>query len=211
ADFSHAGGKYASLIRKDLSIVDEPHVPADPTGKKTHDQMVDDLRVQWGASEGPLGAPWRPSNVDGIVVYSGRIHDKLCRIRDRMVLELSHPERQEYAEGMAWWDSLGMGAEDRANALKQLQALTDQEVWSLVKPIETWLAIHELSHGVGVNGHLENGKESEDCSNRVPTCPMQYLTWQEKRRYLLYGEVGGTGALCRQDPHHCWKLVNPKG
>ncbi len=210
ADYAHGGGKFASLIRKDLSVVKEHEVPNDPEGKKTHTQMVDEARSQWGKSEAPMGEPWTPRTVDGIVIFSGRIHDKLRRIRDRMLDELRHPERPEYAEGVAWMAGLGMGAEEKEQARKKLEALTDQELWALVKPMEQWLAIHELCHGVGVNGHLKGGVEDEECDNRVPSCPMQYMTWQEKRRYLLLGELGGSGKLCSQAPHSCWKQVNPK-
>jgi len=84
------------------------------------------------------------------------------------------------------------------------------EIRGLVKPGERWLAIHELCNGVGVDGHLKGGVEDEECDNRVPSCSMQYMTWQEKRRYLLFGELGGTGKLCGQAPHSCWEQVNPK-
>ncbi|MBK9797868.1 MAG: hypothetical protein IPP58_15580 [Holophagaceae bacterium] len=210
AGFASGGGKFASLITKDLSVVKEHEVPSDPTGKKTHTQMVNDLRSQWAKSEAPLGEPWTPRTVDGIVVFSGRIHDRLRRIRDRMLDELRHPEKPDNAEGLAWMGELGMGAEEKEQARNRLEALTDQELWALVKPIEQWLAIHELCHGVGVNGHLKGKDEDEECVNRVPACPMQYLTWQEKRRYLLFGELGGNGKLCSQAPHSCWKQVSPK-
>ena len=210
ADFAKGGGKFASLINKDLTVVKDHEVPPDPDGKKTHVQMVNDMRSQWGKSEAPMGEPWTPRTVDGIVVYSGRIHDKLCRIRDRMLDELRHPEKPENAEGLAWVAELGLGASEKEQARRKLEALTDQELWALVKPVEQWLAVHELCHGVGVDGHLKGGVEDEECDNRVPTCPMQYMTWQEKRRYLLFGEMGGNGKLCSQAPHSCWKQVSSK-
>ncbi|MDP2875701.1 MAG: hypothetical protein Q8O00_05910 [Holophaga sp.] len=206
ASFANGGGKVASFINKDLSVVKEHEVPEDPDGKQTHAQMVTALQDQWAKSEGPIGEPATPRTVDGIVVFSGRIHDKLRRIRDRMLDELRHPEKKENAEGLAWMAELA----EKEQARKKLEALTDQELWALVKPVEQWLAIHELCHGVGVNGHLKGGVEDEEPVNRVFSCPMQYINWQEKRRYLLFGELGGTEKLCSQVPHSCWKQVNPK-
>lgn len=211
----HAGhakgpGKFASAIQKDLSVVDESSVKADPEQNKTRADVANDMRAQWAKSEGLIGEPWTPRRVDGIVVFSGRIHDKLCRIRDRMLADLRHPEQPEARDGVAWMEGLGMGPKEKAQTQKQLEALSDQAIWALVKPVESWLAIHELSHAVGVDGHTTDGKEDEDCANRVPACPMQYNTWQEKRRYLLFGELGGTGKLCNQAPHHCWRQVSPK-
>jgi hypothetical protein len=64
--------------------------------------------------------------------------------------------------------------------------------------------------GLDLDGHLKGGVEDEECGNRVLTYPLQYMNWQEMRRYLLYGELGGNGKLCSQAPHSCWKQVNPK-
>ncbi len=210
ADTASGGGKYASLIRRDLAPVDELACEADPKQKKTQADVAEDLRSQWAKSECTVGDRWTPRNVDGIVVFSGRIHDKLCRIRNRILLELRHPEHPDFADGVAWTEGLGTGVEEKAQLRKRMEALTDQEVWALVKPVERWLALHELSHAVGVGGHLKGNSEAEDCANRVPSCPMQYLTWQEKRRYLIFGELGGNAPLCNQAPHTCWKRVHPK-
>jgi hypothetical protein len=84
----------------------------------------------------------------------------------------------------------GLVAAEKEQARKRPEALTDQELWVLVKPVEQWLAIHELCHVVGVDGHLKGKDEDEECDNRVTSCPMQYMNWQEKRRYLLLWRDG---------------------
>lgn len=212
ADFAHGGGKFASRIRRDLMLVDELKMEVSEEDRKkgqTQESAAQRLRTQWAVSVGREGQ-WRgtPREVEDSWIYSGRIHDNLCRIRDKMRQELRNPSPEDEADRTAFMNGLGL---PKADLLKRLEALTDAEVWGLVKAVEPWLAIHEIAHTCGLPGHLgPGGNEDEDCANRVPSCPMQYLTWQEKRRLVLFGELGGTGKFCSQAPHSCWKQLSPK-
>jgi len=212
ADFAHGGGKFASRIRRDLMLVDELKVDLSEEDRKkgqTQESAAQRLRAQWAVSVGREGQ-WRgtPREVEDSWIYSGRIHDNLCRIRDKMRQELRNPSPKDEADRTAFMNGLGL---PKADLLKRLETLTDAEVWGLVKAVEPWLAIHEIAHTCGLPGHLgPGGNEDEDCANRVPSCPMQYLTWQEKRRLVLFGELGGTGKFCSQPPHSCWKQLSPK-
>ncbi len=205
-----APGKYASRIRRDPEPLEEAAVKREDVPKNlTRAQYLANLRAQWAYSVGIDGVShWKPSHVEAHVICSGRIHTSLMRIRDAMLKDLEGAAIPTDADYLAFMRALGLSEEELRRRLK---ALTDQALWTKVPAIEQWLALHEVAHGCGVNGHVVKGEESENCVPRVLDCPMQYATWMEKRLYLLFGSLGGGGSLCREAAHDCWKRFSPKG
>jgi hypothetical protein len=105
----------------------------------------------------------------------------------------------------------------RQEILDRLGRIDDAALEALVKKLAYQVAIHEGAHSCGVNGHLRKNnlkdrpKEAVDSEVRAVDCPMQYCSWGEKCRMLLFGEMFGDGRLCDAAPQHCWRNISPEG
>jgi hypothetical protein len=196
--FGGGHGHWATLIQEDPTM-----------NEAASAKQLAEMRGQWAMSIGDeTKAFWTPKDVQACIVFSGRIRYTLRWLRAKMLKSLTNPQDADEREGAALLLTLGLSKE---NLIARLTKLSDAELDALVKPIVTWVAIHECAHCCGVNGHLgADGTESSDCPSPVPSCPMQYLDRKGKWILVLFGTLGGQGRLCDVEPHRCWRSLSPK-
>jgi hypothetical protein len=196
--FAGGNGKWAVKVENDPAKVDE----------NQSEKALSDLRGQWAMTQCKTG-DWKgtPQNVEFCRIFSGRIHYSLRWVRDKMLRCLKAPINQDDRDEAAWLLTLGLS---KAALISRLEKMSDASLETLVKPLVAWSAIHEEAHACGVDGHLnDKGEESGDCvPPYVPSCPMQYMIWKDKRKLVLFGQINGQGKLCEQ--HHCWQQLSPK-
>jgi len=193
-------GKWATLFRRD----DTP-VPDHPT-KKEKDFIFDQRAM---TQSNPSGGKTTPRHVDFCVIFPCRIVFALEDRKADILTCLKNPTTDVDRTRAQRLLGLGLPAEE---IIRRIEALGPQDLQALALRVAQWTAIHEAAHACGLPGHLgENGKESEVCPNRVRDCPMQYPTFSEDARLLLFGEIGGQGRCCSTAPHECFKGLSPKG
>jgi hypothetical protein len=195
--FGGGRGKWAVKVEQDDSKVNEGLSAGE----------LSTMRQQWGFTKG-IGDKWTPKTVEFSRVYTGRIRYHLRWLRDKMLRSLQAPTSEDDRMEGAWLLTLGLPRDD---LISKLKGMSEAELEPLVKPLAAWVVIHENGHACGLNGHLDtNGEESDLCTPYVPDCPMQYMTWQDKRRLVLFGQFGGQGRFCDVEPHRCWRDLSPK-
>ncbi len=197
--FGGGQGKWAVAVELDDSKVNENQSA----------KALFDLRRQLAFTKASPGAKWSPRTVEFSRIYSGRIRYLLRWLRDQMLRCLQSPTTDSDRVEEAWLLTLGISRED---LIAKLKGMSEAELEPLVRPMVVWAAIHEMGHACGsLEGHLgKDGDESEDCTPYVPDCPMQYMNWQDKRRLVLFGQLGGQGKFCDVEPHRCWRSLSPK-
>jgi hypothetical protein len=193
-------GKWASRFNKDESEVTDA----------SSEEEQGNARQQWAFTQGDENATrWKPSQVESCKLFPGRIRFVLRELKTHMLVSLKNPETANQKDTAAFLLGLGL---PKADLIKRIEALNEGDFRARAEQVMTWAALHEACHACGLNGHLNaKGEEDAACANRVPDCPMQYPTKEEKLRLLLFGEMGGLGRCCSTAPHDCFKGLSPKG
>jgi hypothetical protein len=190
-----AGGKYASRVERIDGL------PGDK--ESTH----------YGESHGPMGKRWTPKMCDWIHILPDRIGAMVDRVVEKMRRALNNPTTQEDRDEAQVLEklgqTLGMSMADLKKAVANFDAAARK---ARVDQMVALTAIHEVGHACGLLGHLEafsSDKEDED-NIRNPSCPMQYLDKTLRRRFVLFGELGGGRTFCKVAPDNCWKDLDVK-
>ena len=181
--YTGAGHKYAVHLEQVSGM-------ADP-GDGTIDLM------QLGETEGNS-----PKGAKMCLVYPDRMRAKIARIAAAIQQGIDDPKSEE-------GDFLRKMGISNAEASRQLATLPAR-LGQLMQNLVALVAMHESSHACGLPGHgsiasgSEKWKENDDQGNLL--CPMLNMSRAAWRRFILYGELGGGGALCQL----CAKMFNVK-
>jgi len=153
-----------------------------------------------------------PKVANTVKVFRGRMNAMLGRVITRVQKAVSSPESKEGAKEAALLQNrCGINLHEAAAALKRV----DQG--QLLERLIHLAAIHEMGHACGIiDGHTKaivtGGQvEYEETEEQVGDvlCPMQYLNQVGRRRFVLLGLLGGSGAFCK-DGFNCFRQLTVK-
>jgi hypothetical protein len=148
-----------------------------------------------------------PRSTAACRIFPDRIRAMIVRVSTLMRIAVTAPVTQAEKEEAALLQSLGIPMEE---IKRRLAALDKGQLDTLAQQMIALCAIHEMGHACGVPGHL-NGKGEEDQDvQRNPECPSQYLNPIGRRKFILFGQLGGDGSFCKDAPDNCWSHLNVK-
>ena len=196
AGADEAGGKYASYVRK---IAGDAGDPNSMQYAETHTTKPQEK--------------WTPKTCDYTNIYADRIGAMVDRVVTNIRAALKAPKAEDNKDEMEVLtqlaQTLGMSLADFQKAVGNFDSNTRK---ARVDAMVALTAIHEMGHACGIEGHLEAGgtDREDEVVVRNPSCPMQYLDKVGRRRFILFGELGGSGTFCKVAPDNCWKDLNVK-
>lgn len=148
-----------------------------------------------------------PRTTEACRVFPDRIRAMIVRVSTLMQMAVTDPVTPEEKAEAKLLEGLGIPLAE----IKRLLAAQDKGAReALTQRMVALCTIHEMGHACGVPGHL-NGKGEEDQDiQRDSNCPSQYLDPLGRRRFILFGQLGGDGAFCKSAPDNCWSHLNVK-
>lgn len=144
-----------------------------------------------------------PATNERLRIFPDRIRAMLSRVKRAVRKELTNPETEEELEHAAWLATLGTKEQ-------LLKLLDNADLAARTQAMMTLTATHEMGHVCSTSDHLDAKGVVDDGAGN-PDCPMYYLTWKDRRRFLLFGELTGRGMFCSGTKDECFKRLNVKG
>ncbi len=148
-----------------------------------------------------------PRTTEACRIFPDRIRAMIVRISTLMRTAVTDPVTPEEQAEAKLLQGLGIPfTEIRRRLDTQDKAARE----ALTQQMVALCAMHEMGHACGVPGHLNSKGDEDQDVQRDPNCPSQYLDPIGRRRFILFGQLGGEGAFCKSSPDNCWSHLNVK-